>query len=33
MLDIAFIAVISVGFICLKFFAGWCENQIENKKD
>lgn len=33
MLDVVFVALLLIGFICLKFFVEWCDRQIENKKD
>lgn len=33
MLDIIFVAVLFISFICLKLFAEWCDKQIENKKE
>lgn len=33
MLDVIFAAVLFISFICLKFFAEWCDNQIKNRKE
>lgn len=32
MLDIIFIILLIVGFLALKFFTDWCEDQISRKQ-
>ncbi|OBR92883.1 hypothetical protein CLRAG_21770 [Clostridium ragsdalei P11] len=32
MLDIIFVALLLIGFLSLKYFTKWCENQISKKQ-